>query len=217
MNSGLSLVETKKMFQQVAQRMIASQELLSEADRAIGDGDHGVGMARGFEAVLKVLESEDFQDLKGFFTQMGMALITSVGGASGIIFGTWFVGAGKRLEGKVEFNNDALMIFLKDGLKAVQERGKAKSGDKTMVDVLISACSALDGNENLSLRNVLKRVAQNAEEAAENTKSMVASVGRAKTLGKRSIGYVDPGALSASFILEFMYQFCLTLETRLSE
>ncbi len=204
MKNSLTLAETKAMLIKVAQGMIASQALLTEADRAIGDGDHGVGMARGFEAVLAMLDSQELADLKELFYKTGMALITSIGGASGIIFGSWFTGASKGLAGKAEFDSQALSIFLHDGLAAIQMRGKAKAGDKSMVDALLPACATLDEHAEDRLPDALRQAVQAAKAGAEDTKEMTASVGKAKSLGPRALGYIDPGALSTSLILEFM-------------
>jgi dihydroxyacetone kinase-like protein len=211
MKASLTLAETGAMLRQVAQGMIACQDLLSEADRVTGDGDHGVGMRRGFEAVLAALDSLEFGDLKELFFKTGMALITSVGGAAGIIFGTWFTGGGKGLAGKQVFDGQALSLFMQGGLKAVQERGKAKAGDKTMVDALLPVCAALEGYAENSLPEALRRAALAAKAGAESTKEMVAGLGKARSLGPRTLGYIDPGALSASLILEFMRQYLESL------
>jgi phosphoenolpyruvate---glycerone phosphotransferase subunit DhaL len=206
MKSGLTMEETRAMFQQVAQQIIACQDQLSDADRAIGDGDHGVGMARGFESVLEALEETPSVDMKGLFQKVGMALITSMGGASGVIFGTWFTGGSKALVGRTVLDRDAFQAFMEQGVKAVQERGKAKAGDKTMLDALIPAWVAA-GEANQSLPEVLGRAAEAAAQGVESTKHMVATVGRAKALGERSIGFADPGAISTHLILESMAQY----------
>jgi dihydroxyacetone kinase-like protein len=207
MKDSLTLAETKEMFRYVAREMIASQDQLTNADRAIGDGDHGVGMSRGFEAVLSMLDDEGSLDLEELFGKIGMSLITSVGGAAGIIFGTWFIGGGKGLTGKKVFNAESLVIFLQEGLRAVQERGKAKGGDKTMVDVMIPASMAARECFDKPLLIIFEQVVQAAQGGMENTRLMVASVGKAKTLGERSLGYADPGAISASLILDYMCEY----------
>jgi dihydroxyacetone kinase-like protein len=211
MKTSLTLTETKEMLRQVAQGMIASQSLLTEADRATGDGDHGVAMGRGFEAVLGVLEIQEFTDLKDLFFNTGTALITSAGGASGIIFGTWFSVGGLGLVGKLEFDSRALFLFLQDGLKAIQKRGKAQAGDKTMVDALLPAVTALEGHSEDSLLEALRLAAQAAKAGAESTKEMDARMGKARSLGARALGYIDPGALSTSLILEFMLWYVESL------
>jgi len=215
MKGNLSLAETRQMLEHVARQMIASRDLLSEADRAIGDGDHGVGMERGFEAVLARLESFNGNDLAALSNATGMALITSVGGAAGIIFGTWFRGGAKELAGLTTFDARALHLFLEGGLSAIQERGKAKPGDKTMVDALAPACRVAAQASGLDLEAALRAVASAAREGVENTRPMVATLGKAKTLGERSLGYPDPGAISVSLILDSMLEFvCMSGEAR---
>ena len=186
MKANLTLTETKEMLRQVARGMIASQGLLTEADRATGDGDHGVAMGRGFEAILAVLDIQEPADLKDLFFMTGTALITSAGGASGIIFGSWFSVGGMALAGRQVFDSQALSLFLQDGLKTIQKRGKAKAGDKTMVDALQPACIALEGHTQDSLTEALRLAAQAAKAGAENTKEMDARIGKARSLGARA-------------------------------
>jgi dihydroxyacetone kinase-like protein len=206
MKTKLTLTETREMLRQVARGMIASQAMLTEADRVTGDGDHGVAMGRGFEAVLAALADQEAADLKDLFFMTGTALITAAGGASGIIFGSWFSVGGMALAGRQEFDRQALSLFLQDGLKAVQKRGKAQAGDKSMVDALLPALTALQegGHTQDSLAEALRLAAQAAKADAESTKEMDARIGKAKSLGPRALGFVDPGALSTSLILEFM-------------
>jgi len=204
MKDALTIAETRAMFCFVAQKMIDSQDRLTAADRAIGDGDHGVGMTRGFEAVLAALQDEDSPDLKCLFNRIGMALLTSVGGAAGVIFGTWFTGSGKGLAGKTSFDREGLVLFLQDGCRAVQARGKAKAGDKTMLDALLPAGLAAEESGQASLAVVLARAVRAAQAGVIATQGMVATVGKAKALGERSLGYADPGALSTSLILEYI-------------
>jgi dihydroxyacetone kinase-like protein len=198
----LSLAEAHQMFQFVARGMIAEQEALTQADRAIGDGDHGVGMARGFEAVLAKLESSEFAFLGELIKAVGTALITSIGGASGAIFGTLFRSGATRLDGALFLDAQALSYMLEDGLRGVQERGKAMPGDKTVVDVLapVAACAA-------------EMASQPPGQAVEDTRSMVARVGKAKTLGERSLGHPDPGAISMYCILKFMEEYLTQVAT----
>jgi phosphoenolpyruvate---glycerone phosphotransferase subunit DhaL len=204
MKTKLTLTETRDMLRQVARGMIASQAMLTEADRATGDGDHGVAMGRGFEAVLAALDDQEAADQKDLFFMSGTALITATGGAGGIIFGSWFSVGGMALAGRQEFDSQALSLFLQDGLKAVQKRGKANPGDKSMVDALQPALTALEGHTQDGLAQALRLAAQAAKAGAESTKEMDARTGKARSLGPRALGFVDPGALSTSLILEFM-------------
>lgn len=203
----LSLQETVEMFIHLSDRMVDSKDLLTQADKAIGDGDHGVGMARGFEAVRGKLESGTFTALDELLKATGMALMTSVGGAAGAVFGTFFRGGAKQLGGRQVFDADTLSLMLLDGLDAVQARGKARPGDKTMVDALEPAALKSRDLRSAPLDESLLAVTEAAREGMEATKDMVASVGKAKTLGERSLGHPDPGALSTYLILKYMSEY----------
>ena len=206
-NAQLSLGETQKMFIHLSDRMVDSKDLLTQADKAIGDGDHGIGMARGFEAVRHKLEEGTFSSLEELLKAVGMALLTSAGGAAGAVFGTLFRGGAKRLGDWVVFDSEALSFMLLDGLDAVKARGKAKSGDKTMVDALEPAASTSQELASAPLDQSLAAVTEAAREGMEATKDMVAAVGKAKTLGERSLGHPDPGAVSTYLILKYMAEY----------
>ena len=205
--SQLSLPETREMFLYVSDRMVDSKDLLTQADKAIGDGDHGVGMARGFEAVRQTLQSQAFGSLEELIKAVGMALMTSVGGAAGAVFGTLFRGGTRRLGGRETFDSEALSLLLLDGLDAVKARGKARPGDKTMVDVLEPAALASQELASIPLNESLTAVTEAAREGMEATRDMVANVGKAKTLGERARGHPDPGAVSTYLILRSMMEY----------
>jgi dihydroxyacetone kinase-like protein len=207
MKADLSLDETRRMFLYVAEQLIACQDILTEADRMIGDGDHGVGMARGFEAVQLKLAEASFGGQDELFKSVGTTLLTTIGGASGAIFGTWFRSGAKNLAGRQVLDSACFALFLKDGLGGIQERGKAKVGDKTMVDVLVPAAAVAEKCSSEPLEQCLGEVVLAAEQGMESTKLMVATLGRARSLGERSLGYPDPGAISSAFILKFMREF----------
>ena len=207
--SRLTLDETKAMLLHVAKRMEESKDLLTQADKAIGDGDHGIGMARGFEAVRQKLSGQSFATLDEMFKATGMALLTSVGGAAGAIFGTLFRGGAKGLAGAQEFDAKALSLFLADGLQAVKDRGKAKAGDKTMVDALEPAALKSAELASAPLDQALAAVAEAARLGMEKTKEIVAATGKAKPLGARSLGHPDPGAVSTHLILNFMHEYAV--------
>lgn len=205
--ASLTVDEARQMFLFMAGRFIEDQDILSQADRAIGDGDHGVGMARGFEAVQGKLNSSTYNSLGELFSAVGLGLITSIGGAAGAIFGTLFRGGAKRLAGRQSFDAEALASFLQDGLTAVQARGQANPGDKTMLDVLEPAARKAAELTSQSLGEALQTLVSVAEQGVEDTRQMVARAGKAKTLGERSLGYPDPGAISMLFILKFMAEY----------
>ena len=206
MKAACTLEETRQVLLFVAARMIASQDVLSEADRQIGDGDHGVGMGRGFEAVQTRLLQAAPASLEDLFKTTGMALLTSIGGASGAIFGTWFRSGAKGLAGAEQLDAGGLAAFLREGLAGVQERGKAQEGDKTMVDALAPAARAAAERQSEGLEAALAAAAQAAEDGMQRTEGMLAAVGRAKTLGERALGHPDPGAISTALILRSMFQ-----------
>jgi dihydroxyacetone kinase-like protein len=203
----LSLKETQEMFIRLSIGMIESKDLLTQADKAIGDGDHGVGMARGFEAVRQRMEGGAFTAIDELLKTIGMTLMTSIGGASGVIFGTLFQGGTKQLRGRSAFDSEGLSLLLLDGLDAVKKRGKANPGDKTMVDALEPAALKSQELKMLPLDESLIAITEAARQGMEATKDLVASKGKAKTLGERSLGHPDPGAVSTYLLLKFMMEY----------
>ena len=195
------------MFIYVSQGMVESKDRLTQADKAIGDGDHGVGMARGFLAVRHKLEGGAFATLDELLKAVGMALLTSAGGAAGAVFGTFFRGGAKRLGGRSVFDSESLSFMLLDGLAAVKERGGATPGDKTMVDALEPAAVKSQELASVPLDESLTAVSEAARGGMEATEDMVANVGKAKPLGERSLGHPDPGAVSTYLILKYMAEY----------
>ncbi|WP_413724070.1 dihydroxyacetone kinase subunit DhaL [Sodalis sp. RH16] len=202
----MNATEMSSLLRFVANKMIASEPELTRLDMAVGDGDHGVGMQRGFTAVEKLLSQAPGQaeDIGVLLTRVGTELMSSMGGASGAIFGTLFRAGGKSLTGETFLTTPLLTRFLSSGLDAVCKRGGAKPGDKTMVDALAAAAAASQSLGSEPLYAALPKIARAAGQGAEGTKQMVAAFGRAKALGERSIGHPDPGAVSMSLILSFM-------------
>jgi dihydroxyacetone kinase-like protein len=203
----LTVQEVKEMFLYVSEQIEKNKELLNQADRAIGDGDHGVGMARGFEAVRKKLKEGSFQNLEELLTAIGMVLLTSIGGASGVVFGTLFIGGAKKFGKEDSLDSRGLAAFLLGGAEAVKERGRAEIGDKTMIDALEPAAMAAEEHNTSQLAEVVRLAMEAAMNGMEETKKIVARIGKAKTLGERSLGHPDPGALSIYFMLKAMSEF----------
>lgn len=193
----------------VAEGMIASEPRLTALDQVIGDGDHGIGIKRGFTALHRLLSSSEFApaDIGECLLQSGTRLMTSMGGASGAIFGTLFRTGGKVLSGRDNFDAGTLDEWLETGMAAIHLRGGAEPGDKTMVDALAAAALQAKADVALPLPKALAHCAQAAMAGAEGTSTMVARFGRAKNLGERAIGHCDPGAVSMALILQFMYEF----------
>lgn len=198
--NSLDAAQVKEMILQVADRIIEAEPILSDADRALGDGDHGTGMKRGMTAV-----KEKLADLEGpidkLFSTAGMAMISSMGGASGAIFGTVFRDGGKALGGVESFDAKAYATLLAAALEGVQKRGGAKPGDKTMVDALHPAAEKGQEVADGGLPEAAEAVAAAGEAGKEASKDMIATMGRARTLGERSLGKADAGAVSIAIIL----------------
>ena len=184
--------------------VIAEQkQYLTGLDAAIGDGDHGINMDRGFQTVLGRLAPVRGKDAGTLLKTTGMALVGSVGGAGGPLYGTFFLRAGAALDGKSEFSDQELVDALDAGLKGVIERGKANRNDKTMVDALTPALERARQslNDGASLRQALAAAADAAEAGMKATIPLKALKGRASYLGDRSIGHQDPGATSSYLML----------------
>lgn len=203
----INLEETRDLFIFVSQKMIENKDVLTQADKAIGDGDHGVSMARGFEAVINKLNKSNFGSIGELLSVIGMTLLNSIGGAAGAIFGVFFRGAGKNLKDEHSLNSNVMAQMLDNGLKSVKERGKAKIGDKTMVDALEPATLKAKEMSLSSLDASCQAISKAARDGKESTKNMVATIGKAKTLGERSIGHPDPGAISIYLILKFISDY----------
>jgi phosphoenolpyruvate---glycerone phosphotransferase subunit DhaL len=186
----------KLLFETVAQRVIASAEELTDLDRAIGDGDHGANMRRGFEAVLAAVDELSAKNLGESLKGVGTTLVMKVGGASGPLYGTLFMSLGKTLDDEVTCERVADAFAT--AIDAVRARGKSDVGQKTMLDVLFPLLAVLrEGGTELPVR--LKAV---AKAASEETIPMRAIRGRASFLGERSVGHMDPGARSSALIVD---------------
>jgi dihydroxyacetone kinase-like protein len=182
------------LIERVADHVMAHAEELTALDQAIGDGDHGINMKRGLTAVMADIESISAQPLPGALKAAGMQMVMKVGGASGPLYGTLFMGLAKELS-DTPTRAEAVAGF-GAAIEAVKARGKARAGDKTMLDVLIPVhAAAADGADAAALRRV-------AAEAAEATIGMQARRGRASFLGERSLGHMDPGARSCQLLVE---------------
>jgi len=188
----------------IAESVKDQRDYLTQLDAAIGDGDHGVNMDRGFDAVAKALAAQDGAVPPGkLLTLAGKTLVSTVGGASGPLWGTAFRRAGRALGDADEFGGAELLAALRAALDGVVELGAAQPGDKTMVDALGPAidalAAALDAGKPLDA--ALAAATQAAEEGARATVPLQARKGRASYLGERSIGHQDPGATSAALIM----------------
>jgi dihydroxyacetone kinase-like protein len=195
----------------VCDAMVDSIDDLTHADQAIGDGDHGLAIGRGFRAAREAIAGRAAVDVASVFEAMGLAMLTSMGGASGAIYGTLFRRGGRGLRGRPRFDAEALATFLEDGLAGVRERGGANVGDKTIVDALEPASAAARAAAGGSLADALEAAAVAAEQGLERTREMRATLGKAHTLGDRAIGHVDPGAMSFALMVRSLQR--LVVET----
>ena len=179
------------------------RDYLIDLDRAIGDGDHGENMDRGFTAALAALESAEDADISGVLKTVAKTLMSTVGGAAGPLYGTAFLRASKAAAGGGELDGAGVAAIIAGALEGIQARGKATTGEKTMVDAWSPACeaarAAVAAGGDASA--VLKAAATAAEAGARATEPLRATKGRASYLGERSIGHLDPGAVSTSLIL----------------
>jgi dihydroxyacetone kinase-like protein len=175
------------------------QELVA-LDRAIGDADHGTNMDRGMQKALEKLEATEGDDIGALLKVVGMALVSSVGGAAGPLYGTLFLQMGAATAGRTELDLDGWTAALEAGVKGVQARGKAEPGDKTMLDALLPAVAALESGGEPA--DALRRSAQAAAEGMRQTIPLEARKGRASYLGPRSVGHQDPGATSSHLLIE---------------
>lgn len=176
---------------------------LVKLDTAIGDGDHGTNMDRGMRKAVEKLDGADGDDIGALLKTVGMALVSSVGGAAGPLYGTLFLQMGTAASGRAELDLAGWTEALEAGVQGVQARGRAEAGDKTMVDALLPALDALRAaaEEGAGLADALRRSATAAEEGMRATIPLEARKGRASYLGPRSVGHQDPGATSAQLLL----------------
>lgn len=185
---------------------------LTQLDTAIGDADHGNNMHRGFKKVHAQLSDIAGKDIGAIFKAVAMTLISTVGGASGPLYGTYFLQAGNKLAGKQELNDTDVAALLRAGLEGVKMRGKAQPGDKTMVDVLSPVTEGFerDIEAGMPLVEALANAVQTAEQGVNETIPLIAKKGRASYLGERSKGHQDPGATSSKLIIECLYKAART-------
>jgi phosphoenolpyruvate---glycerone phosphotransferase subunit DhaL len=176
---------------------------LVRLDTAIGDGDHGTNMDRGMRKALEKVDGTAGEDIGALLKAVGMALVSSVGGAAGPLYGTLFLQMGTASAGREELDLAGWTAMLEAGVNGVQARGKAEPGDKTMVDALVPALEALRSaaHDGSGLAEALRRSADAAEEGMRATSPLEARRGRASYLGPRSVGHQDPGATSTQLLL----------------
>jgi len=206
--TNLSVSDFIKIFETIAETLEREKDYLSELDGAIGDGDHGVNMAKCFREVRKKLAGSEEADIGALLDKVGKVILNAVGGAMGALYGTFFLKASKEAKGKREVGLDDLIRMFEAAEAAIVAMGKARPGDKTLLDTLDPALKALKEAqaEGKPLLEALAAFSEAARKGAESTQAMIAKIGRSSRLGERTIGHQDAGATSCYFILDAFYQ-----------
>ena len=201
------MISTEQMLaviKAVARRIESEKDFLTQLDNEIGDGDHGINLARGFKSVLQKLPTFADKDIGTILKGVGMELVSTVGGASGPLYGTAFMKAGNVCKGKTELTDADFVAAFNAAVGGIQMRGKAVEGEKTMLDALCPAYKVLkdgvDGGKPLT--QALAEAVVAASKGVEYTKTIIATKGRASYLKERSLGHQDPGATSSLYMLQ---------------
>ena len=196
--------------ERIAEVLHENASYLTQLDSAIGDADHGSNMDRGFQAVRAKFPAMAATDIATQLKTVGSTLVSTVGGASGPLYGTAFLRASAVAVNKQELSSADVVALIEAFLNGIIVRGKAHAGEKTMVDALQPALAAAKQalNEGLSLAEITARASSAAEEGMKATIPLLATKGRASYLGERSIGHQDPGATSSWFILRSLAEIC---------
>lgn len=204
MSTTLTVTDLVAWLDAFRRRVIDHKAYLTELDSAIGDADHGSNMARGMSAVMDKVSSTPAATADELFKTVGMTLVTSVGGASGPLYGTFFLRFGMAAGAVAEVDSAALAAALRAGLDGVVARGKPEAGDKTMFDALAPALEAMDAAvaSGASLTEATASARDAAATGRDATEPMVARKGRASYLGERSAGHLDPGATSTALLFD---------------
>ena len=185
-----------------ADAIIAAEPELTRVDMVIGDGDHGIGMKTGFSALEKELRAGSYADPYELFHACGLGLVKSMGGSSGVLFGTLLIGGLESIRGREALDGADMCAFLCGGIDAVIRRGKAKAGDKTMVDALLPAKAHMEAElkHTSDIDRILQAARDGALEGVESTKQMLPHLGRSKNFRDKALGWPDPGAISVSVL-----------------
>ena len=192
----------------IAKKIDSEKDFLTQLDNEIGDGDHGINLARGFKSVEKKLPDLADKDIGAILKGVGTQLVSTVGGASGPLYGTAFMKAGNICKGKTSLTAEEFAAAFEAAINGIKMRGKAVEGEKTMLDALCPAYktfkSGIDGGKNFI--DALKEAVDAAAAGVEFTKTIIATKGRASYLKERSLGHQDPGATSSLYMLQTMLE-----------
>ena len=171
-----------------------NKSYLTKLDQAIGDGDHGINMARGFSEVKAKIEHQSYDNVAEMMKDTAMTLLSKVGGAAGPLYGTAFLRISQDWQGKATINEETIISGLKAGMEGMKQRGKAETGEKTLIDLWEPVIAAAEENFSADI------IQSTAKEAFEATRDMQATKGRASYLGVRSVGHLDPGSCSSYYL-----------------
>lgn len=201
------MADSKKVLEAImaiGRKMEEEKEYLTELDQPIGDSDHGINLARGFGAVKDKLPMMEGKDIGTILKTVGMTLVSTVGGASGPLYGTAYMKAGMILAGKEEMDLPEFLEAMKAAVEGVEQRGKAKLEEATMLDAMIPSLEAMKAAaaDGKAFKDVLEEGVKAAWAGAEHTKDLIATKGRASYVGERGLGHQDPGATSYCYMLE---------------
>ncbi|KRQ87696.1 PTS-dependent dihydroxyacetone kinase, ADP-binding subunit DhaL [Caloramator mitchellensis] len=204
----LNVEQTLRIIYKIGDKIEENKQYLTELDAAIGDGDHGINLSKGFRAAVEKLRNTQVKDIGETMKIVGMALVSNVGGASGPLYGTAFMKSGQAMIGKTEIDINDFYKMLYEALSGIKLRGKATVGEKTMVDAIEPALNELKNaiDEGFGAISALERAKNAALSGMHFTKEIAATKGRASYLGERSIGHQDAGATSSYIILDCIYE-----------
>ena len=200
----MDIQKVKRIIAEMSSRMDSEKDFLTELDNAIADGDHGINMSRGFAAAKQKSIEFDGNDIGALLKNVGLTLVSAIGGSAGPLYGTAFLKFGMLLAGKTEVGISDYLSCLEAAIEGVMMRGKAVRGEKTMLDAMIPALEAMKSayEEGNAKKDVFAKGIEAARGGVEYTKTIAATKGRASYIGERSIGHQDPGATSFTYLLE---------------
>jgi len=202
------------ILQEIVKVLEEKKAELNRLDANLGDGDHGRTVVNAFRNVIEQNKDLEYKDLGDALQKIGRTLAFSTGAATGPLFGSAFMEAGKRVQGKEKLTLRDWKNALSGAVEGVKKRGKAEVGDKTMLDTLYPAVKALEQSvdKNESLKEGLLKAIEAAKRGMESTKDLISKRGRSSRLGERTIGHIDPGAASSYYILQTIIKNCLEEE-----
>lgn len=189
------LIEWMKLSNEKIQ---ANKEYLTQLDQAIGDGDHGINMSRGFQEVVNKITEKDYENSGDLLKDTAMTLISKVGGASGPLFGTAFLKMSQAVNGENSLNHDNFTEALDAAVAGIKQRGKSTEGEKTLLDVWVTMVNLFKSEDDFQSDKIIDE----ARKAMENTADIVATKGRASYYKERSVGHIDPGAATSFYLFE---------------